>query len=176
MAFRDVPWWVWASGVAVTLAMAMRRDITLDDVYTYGRPDSPTGISRDPHKLLPAFAKRLELLFRAMRARGFDPILHEGWRSRERAHTLALQGVGIDDSLHYYGAAVDIISKSKMWSDPAFFQALAEEATKLKLYPGLYFPTDPDPPHIQAVPWSENVQDALRASREPNEFIKKYLG
>lgn len=143
--------------------------------YSYWRPNRADGLNRDPGRLLPAFADRLELLFAAMRARGFDPVLHEGWRSKARAKMLAATGKGIEDTLHNYGAAVDIISASKLWSDMKFFEALAEESRKVGLYPGWDWEGDKkDPPHVQAVPATTKAQDGLRASATPNEYVRRY--
>src|SRR5688572_17621619 len=135
--------------------------------YTYGRPDRADGLSRDPYKLLPTFAAKVEKLFERMRARGLDPILHEAYRTRERAEMLAKdpdgpgpkRPAGIPDSMHIYGAAVDIISRSKQWADPKFFEALGEEAKKLKLTWGGDFG---DMPHVQAVPYTLAAQNAIR--------------
>lgn len=119
-------------------------------MYSYGGPDFK-GISRDPKLLVPAFADRLELLFQNMREVGFDPQLHEGWRSPERAKDLSKTGAGIDDSLHIYGGAADIISASKGWSDPTFFKALGREAKALGLTWGGDW-KNVDSTHVQAVP------------------------
>ena len=164
----------WLALGGATLAVAVSAG---QKKYSYGGPDSTRGLSRNPALLLPAFADRLELLFQALRKRGFDPMLWEGWRSKERAKMLAATGKGIEDTLHNYGAAVDIVSASKLWSDPKFFKALAEESKKLGLYPGYDWEGDEhDPPHVQAVPGTRKAQDALRASSNPNELIKRYIG
>lgn len=169
-----IPWWAYALGVGAVLAVAVKSSTK----YSFGRPDDKKkGISRDPDKLLPAFADKLELLFQAMWEDGEDAILHEGWRSKERSLMLAEKGTGSVDSLHQWGAAADIISKSKGWSDPKFFKKLAENARKVGLYPGYDWDGDEyDPPHVQAVPGTTSVQNALRASKQPNEFIKRYMG
>lgn len=142
--------------------------------YTFGRADA-NGISRDPSLLLPAFADKVELLFQALRSRGFDPCLHEGFRTPQRAKQLAARGTGIEKSLHSYGAAVDIVSCEKLWDDPAFFAALGAEAEKLGLTWGGRF-SRVDSTHVQAVPSDEPTQNALRASNDPNSFVKKYIG
>ena len=50
----------------------------------------------------------------------------------------------------FRGAAADIVSASKLWSDPAFFRALGEEADRLGLYWGGHW-KKPDSPHVQAL-------------------------
>lgn len=76
----------------------------------------------------------------AMTLRGFDPIVYETYRTQERQEWL--YGVGRTHSLsrkpvtytrssyHTKRKAVDIISKSTLWSDDKFFKALKEEAAK----------------------------------------------
>lgn len=181
-----------AAGAAAlgALALSSRRPVK----YSYGGPDYRNGkgqlLSRDPAKLLPSFAARLELLFRRLRARKhprtglyFDPMLHEGRRERARAEGLAVEGVGSKNSLHIYGAAADIISKSKGWSDPAFFKALGEEARAVGLFwggdwdgDGVREPGEDDQPHVQAVPATKAAQGELRASRTPDAVARRYLG
>jgi len=131
--------------------------------YSFGGPDK-SGVSRDPSRLLPAFADRLELLFARLRARGFDPMLHEGYRTPARAAELARQKKGIVDSLHIYGAAADIVSKSTGWSNPAFFKALGQEAEAIGLTWGGRF-AEVDSTHVQAVPGK--FENALRALAAP---------
>jgi hypothetical protein len=108
-------------------------------------------IYRDTTSLVPAFASRVKVLFNRMRARGYDPMLWEAYRTPERAIKLAEDGKGIQNSMHIYGAAVDIIDAKKKWSDPMFFKVLGEEAERLGLYWGGRF-SDYDGPHIQAIP------------------------
>jgi len=147
--------------------------------FNYGGPDSANGLSRDPTLLLPAFARKLNLLFAAMRARGLDPMLNEGRRSRARAEALSKEpgAPGIADSMHIYGAAADIISASKGFKDPAFFKALGEEADKLGLFWGGHFKTRPDSPHIQALAVAEeNKFRALaKAGGDLNAFVAQEL-
>ena len=133
--------------------------------YSFGGIPLRAGVNRDPKKLLPGFAKRVEQLFRAMRARGYSPMLWEGYRTPERAQELANKGSGIVDSLHIYGAAVDIVDEStapNYWNGaPGFWTALGEEAERLGLTWGGRF-SRRDVVHVQAVPVSQQV--ALRAA------------
>lgn len=145
------PWMLWAAGGVALLAFAGNN-------YSFGG-DSASKLDRDPKKLLPDFASKLELLFQRMRARGFDPVLWEGYRSPARAAALAKKGTGIADSLHSYGAAADIVDRKLLWdATPAFWSALGQEAQKLGLTWGGTFG---DKPHVQAV--SLQQQDAFRA-------------
>lgn len=131
-------------------------------------------VSRDPKLLLPAFRAKLEQLFARLAARGFDPILHEGYRTPARAAMLAQKKAGIANSLHIYGAAADVISKSRLWAHPAFFQALGFEAEKLGLTWGGRF-SEVDATHVQAVPGKqENTFRALAASAR-NAFAERNM-
>lgn len=135
--------------------------------YSYGGPDVRRQgyvISRDPQKLLPGFAAKVELLFQRMREAGFKPMLWEGVRSFERAEMLSKRGTGIRNSIHCYGGAVDIVdSDDSPWTaPPGFWGTLRREAEEL----GLHVLRDrngrpKDLPHVQAIPVSE--QNAFRA-------------
>jgi hypothetical protein len=130
-------------------------------VYTYGGLPIRLGVDRDPKKLLPGFAKKIETLMQRMRARGFEPELWEGRRSASRAKALSVVGTGVADSMHIYGAAVDIVDKNKLWNaSPAFWAALGEEAERLGLTWGGRW-TKVDKPHVQAIAVSK--QNAFRA-------------
>lgn len=147
----------------------------LSSGYSYGGPDLPNGVSRDPRLLLPTFARKLDILFRELRAAGWDPLLHEGFRTPERAALLAAQGVGKVDSLHPFGAAADIISARYLWSNPKFFQAMAARARPLGLTAGLDF-SQPDPDHIQAIPYArENAFRKLTSVASRDAYVKQYL-
>ena len=114
-----------------------KRDNTLDNVAGY-------------------VANRVQRVIARMQVRGFDPMVFEGKRSSQRQRWLYGQGrsklqcmkAGISpaysrpgsivtktlDSKHIPGKAVDIISKSTLWSNPAFFAALKQEAAKENLH------------------------------------------
>jgi hypothetical protein len=163
--------WLWllgvGGGVVGALILSRRRRS-----YSFGRPDTAT-LSRDPKLLLPSFADTLEVLFQRMRARGFDPCLHEGYRTPARAAELDRQGKGKSDSLHIYGAAADIVSCSTQWSDPKFFRALGAEAEALGLTWGGRF-MDGDSNHVQAVPYE--AENELRVSTNPDVVAKRFVG
>ncbi len=130
--------------------------------YVYGGPSVRRGVDRDPKKLLPAFARKLNTLFKRMRARGYQPMLWEGQRSDERAAALSKKGTGIRLSMHRLGAAVDIVdgSTGNPWkASPGFWTALGQEAAKLGLTWGGSW-TKRDFPHVQAL--AVNQQAAFR--------------
>lgn len=128
----------------------------------------------DVNLLLPTFRQRVLALLVRMRVRGFDPIVFDTKRTAAEAAANAAKGTGIVNSLHITGAAADIISASKGWSDPAFFKALGEEARKLWLTWGGTF-TKVDGPHVQAIPVSlENSYRTLTNDAARDAFVSRY--
>jgi len=97
----------------------------------------------DIDSLWSPFRAKVSALLQAMEERGFDPILFEARRSRERqrwlygcgrTHHLGRKPVTWTlQSRHLVGKAADIISRSRLWSWPAFYAALKEEAARLGL-------------------------------------------
>lgn len=126
---------------------------------------------RDTTALLPAFTPRVQVLFNRMRARGFKPRLWEAYRTPERAIKLAEEGKGVENSMHIYGAAVDVIDADAMWSNPAFFRALGEEAESLGLTWGGRF-TRVDMPHIQAIPFRSHGAFTRMTPDQREVFVK----
>jgi hypothetical protein len=111
-------------------------------------PKEPPVDNNPAHLWLP-FYQRIQVLFRAMEQRGFDPIIFEGKRTEERQDWLYGYGrthhIGCKPktwtthSKHLTGKAVDIISKSHLWASAAFYTALREEVMRISgigtLYP-----------------------------------------
>ena len=132
-------------------------------------------LNRDPARLLPSFADTVEVLFQRLRARGFDPVLNEGYRSPERGAHLKSLGYSQtgDRSLHVYGAAVDIISAAGGWQGSEdLWQAMGPIAEDLGLVWGGRW-SFYDPAHLQAVAVSE--QSKLRSSSEPDELASSSM-
>jgi hypothetical protein len=154
----SVPWKLLVVGGAAVLLFGGGTA-----AYVYGGPSLRPGVDRDPKKLLPGFAKKLNVLFIRMRARGYQPMLWEGRRAAERAAALAQKGTGIVLSMHILGAAVDIVDGSTPdpWkASPGFWNALGEEARKLGLTWGGDWTSNKDVPHVQAL--AVNQQAAFR--------------
>lgn len=108
--------------------------------------------NRDLSKLHPAFRARVELLLLRLKARGFDPFLHEAHRSFQRAAELEARGTGVSKSMHCFGLAVDIIDRKLGWNArPEFWEALRDEAEALSLTSGARWHRV-DRPHVQALP------------------------
>lgn len=90
--------------------------------------------------LVPYVRERVEKVILRMKMRGLDPIPFEGKRSYARQLWLYAFGrkfaIGKPKktwtlkSKHLAGKAADIVSKSRLWNHPKFYDALAEEAKK----------------------------------------------
>lgn len=119
--------------------------------------------------LAPYFRERVERVVARMRALGWDAYVREGLRSAARAKELAEKGTGIFPSLHQFGLAADIVSKSRGWKVPeGFWEDLEAAALFEGLTSGRRW-SSPDPAHVQAVPvsvqnramqWSQATRDA----------------
>lgn len=130
----------------------------------------------DLNKLDPSFRAKLEELLRRLNKQNHDAILHEGWRSFERAAELDKTGVGKARSMHCYGLAADVISKSKKWDAPSeFWLALGATARILgMIWGGDWKKRDKD--HVQAVRVSD--QPFVRNSSQDRvaALVKRRLG
>jgi peptidoglycan L-alanyl-D-glutamate endopeptidase CwlK len=140
-------------------------------------PDTSRVRVADLEALHPTFRAKVEALLARMQADGYDPLIWETYRTPARAKLLSDRGTGIkplaDGSIpigmHQLGLAVDIVSKSKMWTPPkAFWAALGKHAEALGLTWGGRWKRV-DKPHIQAVPVRE--QEALRAEFRAKGFV-----
>ena len=96
----------------------------------------------DVDALVPYVAERVRTVLARMEARGFDPIVFETKRSLTRQLWLYAQGRTrpgrvvtwtVKCGKHLTGKAADIVSRSRLWSWPEFYKALAEEGAKVGL-------------------------------------------
>jgi hypothetical protein len=125
--------------------------------------------------LEPTFMERVIELIKRMEAREFDATVWETLRTRERAQMLAESGTGIVDSMHCYGVAADIISKSKLWDAPKeFWDGMTEESEDLGLV-RVYQHGHLDGPHVQAIDVHEEGFIRHASQQEIHEFVKKRL-
>lgn len=98
------------------------------------KPKNDVPVDRDRSKLAPKFNERLDQLLLFMEQNGHDPFIYEAVRTNERQEFLYGFGREYDDgrgivthsrtaqnTWHFYGLAVDIISKSKLWNAPQKF-------------------------------------------------------
>ena len=114
--------------------------------------------------LLPGFRPVVERILGRMSALGFDCVVFDALRTPEEALQNAAKGTGIVNSIHCYGAAVDIICNRHGWSCKAkrckFYLALQRCAEAEGCVSGAHFKSV-DLPHVQAVPvgtWQNRVR------------------
>jgi D-alanyl-D-alanine dipeptidase len=101
-------------------------------------------IQKNINLLRPNFRNKIEELMNVMEMKGYDPIIFESLRSNSRQNWLYSIGRTYQknrkpvtwtlQSKHLTGEACDIISKSKGWNNPKFFEALQHEAHLLGLH------------------------------------------
>lgn len=138
-----------AIGLVVAAAVGMRGKGAR--VPRDGKVDS------DMAKLVPSFAARVRELLGRMARKGHSAVVWEAYRSQERAKELAAKGVGIEDSMHSLGLAVDIVDASLRWNaSQKFWEDLHAQALELGLVRVRHRGKDGvlrwDLPHVQAVP------------------------
>jgi hypothetical protein len=147
------------------------------------------GFGNDITQLVPSFITVVERLLADLRKAGLEPVLHETYRTPERALMLSRdpdgdgprKAPGSARSIHCHGAAVDIICGKHKWACAAhgcdFFPALGELATNLGLYWGGYW-KNVDSPHVQGIPATGAAQNKLRALKtwaEKDAFVRARL-
>jgi hypothetical protein len=177
-ASEDRPFWVFGGLLSVgLLALRTAREARVTPAqsgYSFGGPPLRAGVDREPANLLPAFAAKVEKLFQAMRARGFEPLLWEGLRTPARAAKLAAGGTGSENSLHVLGGAVDVVDGStapNYWTGaPGFWGALGVEAERLGLTWGGRR-TRVDLVHVQAVPVAQQTAFRAASPAERNRMV-----
>jgi hypothetical protein len=129
--------------------------------------------------LLPSFRALVDTLLERMRSFGHAPVVHETYRTPERAALLSRKGSGSKNSLHCYGAAVDIICDRHTWfcvtSGCRFFDDLGIQAEALGLHWGGRFVSRVDKPHVQAIAVKD--QDAFRrlTPEQRDAFVRTRL-
>ncbi len=138
------------------------------------RPDD--GRCDDLAELIPAFRERVIEVVVELEGLGFDPLVWETWRSPERVKLLVARGTGSRKSFHPLRCAVDIISRSKMWSPgPAFWAAYERACERHGLTHGAGR-TRVDLPHSQALP-HDRYGMLLRLDEHQRErVVTRYLG
>lgn len=137
-------WWVPAgivgAGVAGVLALRARR-----------RTARPPLLHDSLGELTPSTGAAVRGVLRRMRALGFDPVVHETYRTDARARKLARKGTGIERSMHRLGLAADIVDRARGWDAPeAFWRALGESAEAEGLVWGGRW-SSPDVAHVQSI-------------------------
>ncbi len=143
--------------------------------YSYGGKEIRKGVKRDPSELLPWFAARVDKVFRALRADGYDPLLWEALRTQARARKLSKRGTGIANSIHCYRGAVDIVdgSDSTPWTEvPKGFWAAVQKHAEAN---GLHVLRNRkgrriDFPHVQCI--AQKDQRKFRAATDAQRRIE----
>jgi hypothetical protein len=187
---RPVPVWLWGAGavaVLVVLGSASRSSAPValpagggssssGERWTWGRPNSkdPWGniIYRDPNSVVPAFADKIERVIRRLRARGYDAVVHEAYRTPARAARLSDVGTGISKSLHSYNGAVDIVDQRLGWgATEAFKNAVVQEVEREGLMSGRRFSNKDDWAHAQAVQTNKVAQFIASNLEQRNRMV-----
>jgi len=134
-------------------------------------------VNRDLGRLAPKFAAAVTAAIDACNAAGMDAMVYEGYRSQElqaiyyaRGRTVIPPKNKVTNaktslySWHGYGLAVDVISKSKLWT-PAegekWFRKVADIFKKHNCKWGGDW-TDPDTPHFQWARCKPSPSDLAR--------------
>jgi hypothetical protein len=133
----------------------------------------------DVDLLLPSFRQAVRDLLQALTERGFKPIPRDTLRTAEEALRNAKKGVGIVDSIHCHGAAVDVICDEHGWDCAAngceFYAALGEIAEAMGLVWGGRWKRR-DLPHVQAIEVrDQNALRALTSWEAKDAFVGKRL-
>lgn len=117
----------------------------------------------DTNLLLPSFRVVVEATRHRLLALGYKPCVRDTLRTPAEAARNAKLGVGVENSMHLYGCAADIICDVHGWDcfDEGcdFYEALVREAKALGATCGGEWRRR-DWPHIQAVPVGQ--QAAMR--------------
>ena len=135
----------------------------------------------DVELLLPSFRPYVERLLAALEALGYPAVPRDTLRTPKEAEANASKGVGVKDSMHCYGAAVDVICATHGWSchehGCRFFEVLGEEAERIGLVWGGRWTRGgkgPDLPHVQAVAVKDQSRlRACKSAAERDAFIAK---
>lgn len=93
-------------------------------------------------ELAPYVARRVKLILDRMIAAGYDPVVHEAFRTKTRQEWLYAKGRTTSgpivthtmNSKHLVGKAVDIISRNRGWRWPEFFNQLHFYAQQFGMY------------------------------------------
>lgn len=133
----------------------------------------------DMELLHPIFRQAIEVLLLRMKSKGFNPRVHETFRSIERSKELTAIGTGKIGSVHRLGLGVDIVENSKTPWNPVkgFWKTLAEEAKALGLESGYYWKSKKDFPHIQALPtkYDRPLHAGKYNKSQITELVKKHV-
>ena len=120
-----------------------------------------TAVRRDLRELAPRFAAALAHGLNQARWAGYDAVVFEAHRTRERQRALYAQGRTTPGAIvthaaselyswHGYGLAVDVVSRARLWNVPeSWYRAVAEHLIAAGLDWGGDWPSFRDLPHFQ---------------------------
>lgn len=136
-------------------------------------------MTADLGELLPSFQPLARKLLEAVAARGYTPMPRSTSRTRAQAAANVARGTGIADSMHLYGAAMDVICGVHWWDCKkhrcGFFDVLGEEAERLGLTWGGRWTRGgkgPDMPHVQCLTVAQQPAfRALKTEAERDAFV-----
>ena len=132
----------------------------------------------DLAELAPPFRAAVEQLLERLRAAGYEPVVHETYRSPERAAALAEGGSGIAQSMHCLRIAADVTCArhgydcGKHGCD--FYQRLGAAAELLGMTWGGRWPKR-DLVHVQGVPLVAQNQARRSTPAEIDLLVAEYL-
>lgn len=154
--------------------------------------------TRDVALLAPGLAQQARTVLELMEADGHDPVIFETLRTRERVWYLFGKGRTaaqcrvasvpeayawpdcpdgivtkanrLEDTVHAYGLAFDVISRARRWNAPsAFWSSLQRACGRVGLFWAGTWPTLPDRPHCQVGAWTRGpsvwAREQLRLGR-----------
>jgi hypothetical protein len=142
-------------------------------------PPKTTKVVKDKKWLVPAFRERVDLVLQDLEDKGYEPLLWETLRTKERGRYLKKKGASKngDRSMHIYGVAADIICKEHMWQCHKhgcdFFKELGKSVRKMKVYWGGDWKSLVDLPHLQGVP--VKLQNKIRGSDDVAQVVEDHL-
>lgn len=128
----------------------------------------------DPQLLLPAFQPIVGRIFWRMVELGFEPVIFDTLRTQAEADKNAANKKGSKNSLHLFGAAVDLTCARHGWL--CHTQECAFYTTLRKLYlRHCYIGPAGDYPHGQAIPVSQQALFRGLPESQRNAFVKVWL-
>lgn len=133
----------------------------------------------DISDLLPSFQTRAQALLDHLEAIGYPAMVRQTRRTPAQAAANVARGTGIADSMHLYGAAMDVVCKFHLWDchlhGCKFFEMLGDETERLGLVWGGRWRRH-DLPHVQCLKVSDQAAFRLLKTDEARDaFVSQRL-
>lgn len=137
-----------------------------------------SAICADLAALSPAFRAGVERLLEQLRFAGYEPVVHETYRTPERAAMLAVGGTGIALSMHCLRIAADVICARHAYNcgrvNCDFYQRLGSTAERLGMtWGGRFERRDLD--HVQGVPVAAQHAARRATPLELEQLVAEYV-